>query len=61
MYHFTNYDRLCSIYRLTYKLSWFVLPLVDEVLEGLSHGVEELVVSLEAGADHVIQLFLELE
>ena len=46
---------------LTNKFGGLVLPLVDEVLEGLPHGVEEFVVPLEAGVDHVIQLLLELQ
>lgn len=45
----------------TNKLSRFVLPLIDEILECFSHGIDELGVPLEAGADHMVQLLFELQ
>lgn len=46
---------------LTKKLRWFVGSLVNEALEGLLHGIDEVLVPLEATVRHVVHLILEVQ
>lgn len=46
---------------LTNKLCWFVGSLVNEVLEGLLHGIDEALVPLEAAVCHVVHFILEVQ
>ena len=44
----------------TYHFSWFVLPLIDEVLKRLFHHIYKLLVLVKTNGDDVIQLVFEV-